>query len=90
MRSLEPLKHANTKRVGLPSFGMSPASQMQLEMSAMHQRVEKVNCTMLNSGPVREFARLQETVGKEAHIVAPPTWHAGRVEIGYHERLIGG
>jgi hypothetical protein len=52
--------------------------------------VLKLNCTMLNIEPVREFARLQETVGKEAHVVTPPIWHAGRIEIGYHESLIGG
>ena len=45
---------------------------------------------MLTTEPAKEFARLQETVGKEAHVVTPPTWHAGGIDIGYHESLIGG
>jgi predicted metal-dependent HD superfamily phosphohydrolase len=52
--------------------------------------VLQLDCTMLSTEPAREFATLQKTVGKEAHVVTPPIWHAGRIEIGYHESLVGG
>ncbi len=52
--------------------------------------VLQLNCTMLNTEPAKEFARLQDIVVKEAHVVTPPIWHAGGVEIGHQESLVGG
>ena len=47
-------------------------------------------CTVLTTASAKEFARLQDTVVKEAHVVTPPIWHAGGIEIGYKESLVGG
>ncbi len=80
------------KEQGSPVLVCPLQVRRNLRRQLCHYRDEKnvTTGTILNTEPAKELARLQETVGKEAHVITPPTWHAGGIEIGYHESLIGG